>query len=327
MKKIASIILSILIALVIIYQAFPQWILSAKNYVELKKGDFKTETIDLNGKTYYYLDNHRKDLPTLVLLHGFSDRKGSWLPFITPISKEYRLILLDQLGHGDNEKSFDVSHDFVSQAAFVDEVTKALDLPKFHLVGISMGGGVAGNFAAIYPDKIQSLTLISTAGINDYAQPSKMDSLMLTFKTVEEKKELMPLLPHKINRASIADFKEYLFYQNLFIPKRIFQVYMKNTVTHRDFYVKVLDDFVYTENGRFEQPLNDVLPKITCPVNVIWGKQDPLLNVSCVDVIEKLLPTPPTVTIIDECGHGTIAEKPKETLAAMTQFFDNLGKQ
>jgi pimeloyl-ACP methyl ester carboxylesterase len=88
--------------------------------------------------------------------------------------------------------------------------------------------------------------------------------------------------------------------------------------------VKVLDDLVVTENGRFEQPLNEVLDKITCPVNIIWGKQDPLLNVSCVDVIEKRLPNPPNIVVIDECGHGTIAEKPEETLKAMTDFFDSL---
>jgi abhydrolase domain-containing protein 6 len=324
MKKIAYILLSIVITLVIIYQVFPQWLLSAKSTYELRSGNFKTETVSLNGETYYYLDNHRENLPTLVLLHGFSDRKNSWLPFITPISKDYRLIMLDLLGHGDNAKDFGISHDFVTQAKFVNSITEALELPNFHLVGISMGGGVAGQFAAHFPKKTTSLTLISTAGINDYEQPSKMDSLMLTFNSVEDKKEFMPLLPHKINRASIAEFKEYLFYQNLFIPTKIFQVYMKNTVDHRDFYVKVLDDLVVTENGRFEQPLNEVLDKITCPVNIIWGKQDPLLNVSCVDVIEKRLPNPPNIVVIDECGHGTIAEKPEETLKAMTDFFDSL---
>ena len=246
------------------------------------------------------------------------------MPFVNKISKDYRIILLDLLGHGDNNRDFKTSHDFVTQANFVNDVTSELNLDKFDVIGISMGGGVAGQFAANFKEKTNSLTLISTAGINDYATPSKMDELMVTKATLEQKKDEFPLLPHKVTKSSLGDFKQYLFYKNMFIPLRLFKVYLNNTVENRDFYIKVLEDFLYADVNVFKNPLNDVLPEIECPINVIWGKQDPLLSSSCVNVITDILDNNLDVTVIDNCGHATIAEQPKETLIAVTTFLDKI---
>lgn len=307
--------------LIVIYQIFPNWILIAENSVVKKIGGFEKETIALDGSSYYYLDNHREDSPTLVFLHGFSDRKESWLPFVNPLSKDYHIIIPDLKGHGDNPKDFNTSHDFVSQAAYVNELVSKLNIDSFDLIGISMGGGVAGQFAAHYKDKTKSLTLISTAGINDYSIPSKMDSLMITLPSIEEKKDVFPLLPHKVTKSSLAQFKSYIFYKNIYIPKKLFNSYLKNSLDNRDFYIKVLEDFFEVDSNKFKTPLNTALPEIECPINVIWGKQDPLLSVSCVNVIDSILTVKPTITVIDECGHATIAEKPKQTLKAITDFF------
>lgn len=322
MRKLGLLLLTIITVLLISYFVFPQWIVKGFYNFELRKGGFKTETLTIDGETYYYLDNHRYDLPTLVLLHGYSDTKGSWVSFINPISEEYRIIIPDLLGHGENSKDFNVSHDFVSQAAFVKRVSDKLELPDFHLVGISMGGAVSGHFAHNYPEKVKTLTLISNAGINDYANLSKVDSLMLLYPTVEEKIDNLPLLPKKLDKESLYKFKKYLFVQPLFTPQQLFKVYLNRLVVYRDFYIKVLKDFMEPETGKFKNPLNDILAEINIPVNIIWGKQDPLLDVSSVEVMIAVMTTKPDVTIIDDCGHGTIAEKPEETMEAMTKFLD-----
>lgn len=322
MKKLGLLLLTIITVLLISYFAFPQWIVKGFYNLELRKGGFKTETLTIDGETYYYLDNHREEVPTLVLLHGYTDKKGSWISFINPISDNYRIIIPDLLGHGENPKDFNISHDFVSQAAFVKRVSDKLELPDFHLVGISMGGAVSAHFTHNYPEKVKTLTLISNAGINDYANLSKVDSLMLQYSTAEEKIENLPLLPYKINKESLYEFKKYLFIQPLFTPLQLFKVYLNHVVVHREFYIKVLKDFMEPETGKFKNPLNEILAEITCPVNIIWGKQDPLLDVSSVEVMIEIMNTQPDVTIIDECGHGTIAEKPEETLEAMTKFLD-----
>lgn len=324
MKKVIYALLAVIILSSILYFVFPQYLIKGLYYVALQKGDFKTESVEIDGVKYFYLDNHREGVSTMVLLHGYTDRKGSWISFINPISKDYRIVIPDLLGHGDNPKNFNVSHDFVSQALLVKQVSDKLSLSKFHFVGISMGGAISAHFTHHYPDKIQSLTLISNAGINDYAHLSKVDSLMLAYPTAEEKLENIPLLPHKINKSSLQEFKKYLFIQPLFTPLGLFKVYLGTVVENRDFYIKVLKDFMEPKTGKFKNPLNDILPEINVPINIIWGKQDPLLDVSCVEVMKGLLPTIPQITIIDECGHGTIAEKPEETLEAMTTFLDKV---
>jgi pimeloyl-ACP methyl ester carboxylesterase len=320
MKKLGLLLLTLIAILLISYFAFPQWILKGLYNYELRKGNFKTETLEINGETYYYLDNRREDLPTMVLLHGYSDTKGSWVSFINPISEKYRIIIPDLMGHGDNPKDFNISYDFVSQAVFVKQVTDKLKLPDFHLIGISMGGAVSGHFAHKYPEKVKTLTLISNAGINDYANLSKVDSLMLLYPSVEEKIENLPLLPKKLDKESLNKFKKYLFIQPLFTPNQLFKVYLNRLVVYREFNIKVLKDLIEPETRQFKNPLNDILAEIKVPVNIIWGKQDPLLDVSSVEVMTSIMTTKPDVTIIDACGHGTIAEKPEETMEAMTKF-------
>lgn len=321
-KRIGAVLLTLLVIFITVYIFFPQVLLKGIYKYELAKGDFATEYIELNGQKFYYLDNNREGKKTIVFLHGYTDKKASWVSFVTPLTKEYRIVIPDLLGHGDNPLDFNISHDFVTQADFVNDFTDALSLNYFHLVGISMGGAVSGNFAAKYPDKVETLSLISTAGINGYARLSKIDSLMLSIPTLDEKIDKIPLLPHEITKTSVEDFKKYLFYQDLFTPVHFFKIYLNHVVVNREFYVKVLQDFMDADTRQFKNPLNGVLAEIKCPVNVIWGKQDPLLDVTCVDVIKSGLPKTPIVTIIDECGHGTIAEKPEETMEALRKILD-----
>jgi pimeloyl-ACP methyl ester carboxylesterase len=184
-----------------------------------------------------------------------------------------------------------------------------------------MGGGIAGELAARYPGQLRSVTFISPAGIHDCSFPSAMDSLMSRYTGVEEKKKHFPLLPETYSRANVALFKRYIFHGSFFAPNRLFRVYMSDILENRDFYIDVLGDFVDIESGDFIDPLDDELEAIRCPVNIIWGRQDPLLHYSCHEKMLEYLPVKPYLTLIEDCGHATIAEKPKLTARAMKRFY------
>lgn len=313
----------VLLTALLVYLFAPALIITAMQKYAAAAGGFHQQTVRIDGNTYHYMDNGRGNKPVVVMLHGFADRKESWLPFANRLSKDYRIVLPDALGHGDNEQDPSGYYALDKQADFIHAFTRALGLEQFHLVGISMGGGIAGQYAGSYEEDLLSLTFISSAGVSGCAHPSRMDVYMDQFATTEEKKENFPLLPDTYTRATADQFKEFIFYKPIFAPNRLFREYTRHVIEYKDFYLQVLADFVDIKSGAFIDPLDDEIADINVPVLVIWGKQDPLLDVSCAAELIRSLPSEPEVALIDNCGHATIAEQPRATYLPLREFLDS----
>jgi abhydrolase domain-containing protein 6 len=100
----------------------------------------------------------------LLLIHGFADRGESMLPLAALLRREFEAVIPDLPGFGDAEV---VSSDRVTMAAqvrFLAQLLDTLGLPRAHVVGHSMGGGIAARLAHDLPERVLSLTLLSPAG-------------------------------------------------------------------------------------------------------------------------------------------------------------------
>ncbi len=102
----------------------------------------------------------------VVLLHGFLENKTMWDGYITVLSKNYRVITIDLLGHGETE-CLGYVHVMEDQADVVFAVLLQLKIRKVVLVGHSMGGYVALAFAELYPDHIKGLFLLNSTSRAD----------------------------------------------------------------------------------------------------------------------------------------------------------------
>lgn len=114
------------------------------------------------------VDGHRivysihGDGPAIVLLHPIGLDRTWWSPFVDALGSRYRLIAIDQLGHGDSAPILgeielqDLAHD-------VHAIVAAEQLTDVHLLGVSMGGMVAQHAAVSNPAWLRSLVLCSTA--------------------------------------------------------------------------------------------------------------------------------------------------------------------
>lgn len=99
---------------------------------------------------------------TLVFLHGLHGHLNWWNWFQTPFfSQQYRVVTLDQRGHG---RSFKPSGGYAieTMASDLREVLRHLNIARAHVVGASMGGMVALQFALAYPDVLKSLVLVDS---------------------------------------------------------------------------------------------------------------------------------------------------------------------
>jgi len=99
--------------------------------------------------------------PTLVFLHGYTDSWRSFELLLPALAQGFRLLLLDQRGHGYSERGHRYAvRDFTQDAAeFIETVAKE----PVHLVGHSLGSIVAQRVASAHPDLVRSLVLIGAA--------------------------------------------------------------------------------------------------------------------------------------------------------------------
>jgi pimeloyl-ACP methyl ester carboxylesterase len=95
----------------------------------------------------------------VILLHGVTDSHRAWRPFIEELPRGLHVYALSMRGHGDSDKpleSYDASAFAGDLAAFMD----AVDLKRAHICAHSMGAWIAQRFAADYPTRVTSLSLI-----------------------------------------------------------------------------------------------------------------------------------------------------------------------
>jgi pimeloyl-ACP methyl ester carboxylesterase len=123
------------------------------------------ELIEMRGLRFHYRDwrSRRAGAPTLVLLHGFTGHARSWDAFAEAMTDRYRVLALDQRGHGETAWA---PPDRYGRSEMVDDLqafVKALSLSGFALLGLSMGGGVTFEYAGRRPKELARISIVDIA--------------------------------------------------------------------------------------------------------------------------------------------------------------------
>ncbi|MCP8310266.1 MAG: alpha/beta hydrolase [Candidatus Methylarchaceae archaeon HK01M] len=102
----------------------------------------------------------------LILIHGLSDDSTLWAPLMPKFSRHYWSIALDVRGHGHSGKP-DMPYSIQLFSEDLLGFFEKLEIPQAHLLGLSMGGAIAQQFALDHPEKIRSIILLSAFSYND----------------------------------------------------------------------------------------------------------------------------------------------------------------
>ena len=123
------------------------------------------ELIELRGLRFHYRDwtSQQVNAPDLVLLHGYTGHCRSWDAFANVMSKQYRVLALDQRGHGETEWAPADQYGTMEMVADLDAFVSALRLERFVLLGLSMGGMVAIAYAGARPVQLARLVIVDIA--------------------------------------------------------------------------------------------------------------------------------------------------------------------
>lgn len=110
------------------------------------------------------------DGPPLLLIHGIGDNSRTWEQVIPLLAREHLVIAPDLLGHGASDKPR-ADYSVAAYANGMRDLLAVLGVDRVTLVGHSLGGGVAMQFAYQFPDKTERLVLVSTGGSGREVSP------------------------------------------------------------------------------------------------------------------------------------------------------------
>ncbi len=121
---------------------------------------YRSCNIVLRRQRFHFLEWGAPDAPAIVLLHGGHQSAHSWDLVSLHLARKYRVLALDQRGHGDSEWSRDVSYSNHEMSLDAEAFIAAMRLHKPLLMGHSMGGRNAMLMTKRDPSKLRALVLV-----------------------------------------------------------------------------------------------------------------------------------------------------------------------
>jgi pimeloyl-ACP methyl ester carboxylesterase len=119
-----------------------------------------------SGLTFDVTDRGGPTAPAVVLLHGFPEDRQCWDPISERlVDAGLRTLAPDQRGYSPRARPTDPYPQAYVLSELVDDVVALLDaagLERAHVVGHDWGGGIAWTLAGAYPERVESLTVLST---------------------------------------------------------------------------------------------------------------------------------------------------------------------
>lgn len=296
MKKIlVSAAVLIVLAACVFYFAFPERLYRISVALERKTAGLTEKQVQVGQFTICYLEGGQGE--TLLLLHGFGADKDNWNRLAKHLTPKFHVVAIDVPGFGMSSRPETESYTIRDQALRLDPIVAALGLDSFHLAGNSMGGAIAGRYAAEFPDKVRTLALVNTGGIANCPKKSELR------KQLEEGKNSLLLETPEDFEKMLA----FVFVRPPWIPGPVKAHLARQAIERRSFNEKVFRQ-IHAEGSDLEPELS----RIRARTLILWGDQDRLIDVSCTEVLEKGLADSTTV-ILKDCGHAPMIERPEET--------------
>ncbi len=280
---------------------FPGFVLSLAVRADRTAAGLEERTVQAAEHRIQYLSGGSGE--TLVLLHGFAANKDNWTRVAAYLTPHFRVIAPDLPGFGESSRDAQARYAVSDQVERLHAFARALGLARFHLGGNSMGGWIAGAYAAGYPRQVQSLWLLAPGGVAS-AQASELAQHLAQGEN--------PLI---VNRPEDFDTMfEFAAVIRPWIPGPIKRYLAEQAMRQRDFNAKVVRDLAETPLS-----LEPLLQDHPVPALIVWGEQDRILHVSGAAILAGLMPNAQAV-VMPHTGHIPMIERPQETAERFLRF-------
>jgi abhydrolase domain-containing protein 6 len=271
-------------------------------------GVYRAE-LDLDGRSLVYLEGGQGT--DLILLHGFGSNKDTWNRVSRLLTPSFHVVAPDLPGFGESDLADGTDYSVPAQVERVRAFADALGLTRFYLGGSSMGGNIAGAFAARYPEMVIGLWLISPLGVHG-AEPSEMDRI--TIETGES-----PLIIERPSQFKVL--LDLAFEDRPWLPKPVVHHHAQEAAARYNH-----DHWIYSQlhtdgpqGPRPTTPLQPLLSGSAIPTLIHWGDKDRILDVSGAYLLADRMRFA-EVLIMPGVGHMTMMERPEDSVNSFIRF-------
>jgi pimeloyl-ACP methyl ester carboxylesterase len=127
--------------------------------------------------------------PPVVLIHGVAGRAAQWDQIVQLLAVNHTVVAPDLLGHGESAKPRG-DYSLGAHASGIRDLLVGLNIARATVVGHSLGGGIAMQFAYQFPERCERLVLVSSGGLGEEVHP------LLRAATLPGSEFVLPLLAH-----------------------------------------------------------------------------------------------------------------------------------
>jgi len=304
--KISVILLLTIIALVCIlfgYKDIPMDELKAKYSNE------ESQFIAMDGMDVHYNDvgNPLDSLP-IVLIHGTGSSLHTFDVWTEELKGNRRIIRMDIPAFGLTGTMPERDYSIKNYVTFIQHFLDKIGVQKCILAGNSLGGQIAWNFTAEYPNRVQSLILIDAAG---YPIDSKSIPIAFLFARLPVVNKMLSFItPKFMARSSV---------ENVYADKSKVTDELANRYFELTLRAGNRQALVDRLTGNEDFSTLSKIKNIKQPTLILWGENDLLIPVSNAYNFQKDLSND-TLVIMKNVGHVPMEESPKESLAILKNF-------
>jgi pimeloyl-ACP methyl ester carboxylesterase len=253
--------------------------------------------------------------PRLLLLHGLGCDHRTWLPVLDALSKHFTVIAPDLLGHGRSAKPR-ADYSIAGYANGVRDLLTVLGVDRVTVVGHSLGGGVALQFAYQFPERVERLCLVSSGGIGtDVSLLLRLVSLpavapvlaALTAPPVRRCGSAALTMLSRTRLARLRDVGELArIYEQLGDPdtRLAFRTVLRGVIDWRGQVITLADRAYLAQQ---------------MPMCVVWGDRDPVIPSTHAQLAAEHLPAA-RVEVLADAGHFPHRDHPGRFAAIVREF-------
>lgn len=276
--------------------------------LKAKYGQTPSQYLSLQGMEVHFRDEgSREDSIPMILLHGTSSSLHTWEACVQEWKKEHRIIRMDLPAFALTGPHPLHDYSIEMYVSFLHEFLLKQNIQRCYLIGNSLGGLIAWQYAVRYPTSVEKLVLIDAAG---YPRINFKGNLAFQLARVPVLKEVLKVItPLSLVRKSVED----VYGDNSKVSDTLVEQY-------RDFACREGNREALVARLNYVENLDTTLiSAIQTPTLVLWGEKDKLILPGDALKFKRDLPNNKTL-LLPGLGHVPMEESPEVIVPLVADF-------
>ena len=267
-------------------------------------------TLSPRGFRLHYVEWGDPANPPLVLLHGITGHARTWDTLAIALADRWRVLALDQRGHGDSDPAPDADYGVGAMADDLAAFADALGIVRFTLLGLSMGGRVSMGFAGAYPERVERLVIVDIApDIHPPGMTRIRGMIAGSPESIESEEWAVETAMAANPRADVGELRHRI--------KHALRRAPDGTLTWK--YARDVRDMMRRGGRREPLDLWERLTRITCPTLLIRGAESDVLSPELAARVVSSLRDGRLVEVPD-AGHTVPGDRPARFVEVVRAF-------